>query len=82
MQETRHIEQALSKKLLAAIGREIDIPKLAKKLAPQVERAIKNAVLQHAAKLEIDDFVYDVMGKDFYKTMEKVLISALKTKLR
>lgn len=82
MQEMINIERSLSKKLLAAIGKEIDVPKLAKKLAPQVERAIKKAVLQRAAKLEIGDFVYDVMGKDFYKTMEKVLISALKTKLR
>ncbi len=67
---------------LAAIGKEINLPKLAKKLAPAVEKAICRTVLDRAAKIDIGDFVYDVMGKDFYKTMEKVLIAALKTRLK
>ena len=81
MDTTRNIEQAITKKLLSAIGKEIDVPKLAKKLAPQVERAITKAVLDKAARMEIDDFVSDVMGKEFYKMMEQVLVSALKDKL-
>lgn len=77
-----NIERALSKKLLLAVGKEINIPKLAKALAPKVEKAITKAVLERAGKIDMNDFVYDIMGKEFYKTMEKVLVSALKTKLR
>lgn len=82
MNASYEVEKSLARRLSIAVAKEIDIPKLAKKLAPKISKAISDRVIKTASRIEMDDFVHDCMGKEFYETMERLLITALKKQMK
>lgn len=73
------IENTLSKKLAAAVAKEIDIPKLAKKLAPRFEKNLTLALLKSAQKFEFGDAICDCLyDKEAAAALRMVMVRAFK----
>ena len=71
------IERELSRKLAVALSKEIDIDKLAKKIAPQMEKIIEAKMKVAMKKLRVDDFIYDSLGMKASTAVQDMFIRAI-----
>jgi len=73
------LEEVVAKRLISAVGKEIDLETVAKELAPAVRKAIKKAVLESFKRLDLTDYIYDAIDKPVYKALSQLLIKGLKS---
>lgn len=68
----------LGKQLANKVAKEIDLDKLAKKMAPQLEKELIQAMFKSVKSMDFGDWIFDNFSKNFDKATEELFIRALR----
>lgn len=72
------LEDLVAKRVMSSVIKQIDVDKLAAKLAPDILKRVEKAILTSVTDMDLTDFLYDVMPyKELREALRKQLIKGL-----
>ncbi len=71
------ITKQLEKQFANKVMKEINLDALAKKIAPSVEKELKASILRAVKESPMENYLYDALGKDFWKALEASMVRAI-----
>lgn len=78
MEAERELQAILTRNLAKEVGKNIDIKKIAKRLAPKIEKEMEARILAAVKNFQYEDCLFDSMDKDFYKSLTAIMVRGLR----